>query len=167
MILIDHIYKIPFCERRRIGIIILVKVTIFFLLIKILFALCEINSSFLDVVLYVVIILYTLYKFLRIHFFCFSFGEEVLTIYCGLKGKTRDRVPYKRIERVHTKKRKKCISILQVYVAKDHEEIGLLDSVSFILGCAQKRRMYELYMIDSHATSAQSFIEERIQKAHS
>ncbi|GEM_PF-3949292 len=162
MILINHIYNIPFCEKRRAGIIVLFKATIFFLVIKIPLVLLEIDSFFLNVCLYGIVILFVIYKFLRIHFFCFSFGEETLTIHCGITGKIRDRVPYKRIEKIHIKKRKECISVLQVHVRKDHEEIGLIDSVSFILGCAQKKRMYELYMIDSHAMSAQSFIEERM-----
>lgn len=162
MIVINHIYTIPFCEKRRAGAIVLLKAIIFFLVIKIPLVLLDVDSYFVHICLYVIVILFVLYKFLRIHFFCFSFGEDVLTIHCGITGRIRDRVPYKRIEKIHVKKKRNCMSILQVYVRKDHEEIGLIDSMSFILGCAQKKRMYELYMIDSHAKSALSFIEERI-----
>lgn len=162
MILINHTYKIPFCEQRRMGIVVLLKGISFFILGKILFYFVDIEATWINTYLYIFVVMFVVYKFLRIHYFCFLFGENTLTIYCGIMGKMVDRVPYKRINNIEIKKGKRCISVLKIHVKKDHEEIGLLDSVSFILGCTQKKRMYELYMVDSHAESARTYLEERI-----
>lgn len=162
MIAINFLYRIPRSRQRKMSIIFLVKGSLLFILFKTLSVLFgfDSNNIYLNCVLYGISVLYVVYHCLRIYSFQFSFGEENITVYCGLRGKIRDRISYKKIEKV-----KKGDDIyIDVYVKKDHEEIGIFDSAPFVLGCTKKRGLYRLYLTERCMNSAYSFLIEKIKR---